>query len=482
VKLNLKILTTLLIIVILLLSSIYIIYFPNDDNSDNERPSIGDVTGDISGKKGEVITIYATFSDNIEVTKAKLYYRTNTDTEWISKSILSGKVDISLDSNNNIYYYITVDDAAGNGPVGKPSNDGSTYFTISVFEDDGDDEYVRNVFIEEGSFTTCTYCPIVAEILYELYTSGDYNFYFVTLIRSNEKAVDRLDNEYNIYGLPTVYVDGGYKVLLGGGHEKSEYAQAIRDAEYRNTPDIRLTLEAKYDNNTDRLICNVLIDNKEDETYNGRLRVYLTEKISRWSGPKGEPYHFGFLDYLTNQEISINKNANTTFNETRDISKMDPENLMVIAAVFNSEKHQTYSNPTDKKNRFDAYYADAAEGSELIEGGNLPPTVGISLPETGKLHLLGKPIYEFRLLDNTILIGKSKIVAEAEDDSGIEKVEFYIDGNLVGEDTEEPFEYSFRKIKLLKRFVRKHTINVIAYDDEGKTGTSESIEVITFFL
>ena len=486
-KLKLKLLLPLLIIIFLLSSLIYVFCLTDKENTDNERPSINNVTGDISGKKGEIITIYATFSDNIEVTKAKLNYRTNTDTEWISKSILSGKVEISLDSNMNIYYYVTVDDAAGNGPVGKPSKDGSIYFTISVFEIDGDEQYTRNVFVEEGSFTNCKYCPIVAEILYDLYTSGNYNFYFVNLIRANDKADERLDNEYKLYGLPTVYVDGGYKVLLGGGHEKSEYAQAIRDAEYRNAPDIRLILEAKYDNNTNKLICKVLIDNKEDETYNGRLRVYLTEKISRWSGPKGEPYHFGFLDYLINQEISIKGNTNVSFNESiyisnLDISDLDPENLMVIAAIFNSEKHQAYSNPTDKKNPFDAYYADAAEGSELIEGGNLPPTVGISLPEIGKLHILGKPIYEFKLLDNTILIGKSKIVAEAEDDSRIEKVEFYIDGNLVGEDTEEPYECSFRKIKLFKRFIRKHTISVIAYDNEGKTGSSDSIEVITFLL
>ena len=458
------------------------IYFTDEENTDNELPSIIDVTGDISGKKGEIITINAIFSDNIEVTKAKIYYRTNTDTEWSSTSILTGKVDISLDSNKNIYYYITIDDAVGNGPVGKPSVDGSVYYTISVHEDNEDGEYIRNVFVEEGSFTTCNYCPIVAEILYELYSSGNYNFYFVTLIRSNDKAADRLDNEYNIYGLPTVYVDGGYKVLMSGGHEKSEYAQAIRDAEYRSVPDIQLTLEAEYDNNTDKLICNVNVKNQEDEKYNGRLRVYLTEKISRWSGPKGEPYHFGFLDYLINQEISINVNANATFNETRDISNLDPENLMVIAVVFNSQKNQAYSNPVDKKNPFDAYYADAAEGSDLIEGGNLPPTVGISLPEIGKLHILGKPIYEFKLLKNTVLIGKTKIVAEAEDDSGIEKVEFYIDGNLIGEDTTEPYEYSFRKVKLFKRFVRKHSISVIAYDNEGKTGTSDSIEVITFWL
>jgi hypothetical protein len=482
VKLILKILAVVLIIAILLFSSIYILYFTDEENTENELPSINFITGDISGKQGDIITIFATFSDNIEVIKAELFYRTTTETKWISKSILSGNVDISLDSDKNIYYYVTVDDAAGNGPVGDPSIDGSKYYTISVHEDNGDEGYIRNVFVEEASFTTCTYCPIVAEILYELYSSGNYNFYFVNLIRANDKALDRLDNDYNLCVLPTVFVDGGYKVLSGGLHKKSDYAQVIRDAEYRIVPDIQLTLNAVYDSNTDNLICNVLVENKEDETYNGRLRIYLTEKISQWSGPEGEPYHFGFLDFLINQEISINGNTNASFNETRDISDLDPENLMVIAAVFNSQKNQAYSNPTDKINPFDAYYADAAEGSELIEGGNLPPSVGISLPELGKLHFLGKPIYEFKNHKNTVLIGKTKIVAKAEDDSGIEKVEFYIDGKLVSEDSTEPYEYSFRKVKLFKRFVRKHTLHVIAYDNEGKTGISDTIEVIGFLL
>ena len=476
-KSNLKILLTI-IIVIILTSSVYIILFTNKENVDNKLPEINSITRDISGKIGDTITIQVTFSDNIAVTSAILYYKTTTDNEWKSKSILNGSIDLLLDSNTNLNYYVTVDDAAGNGPIGDPSIDGSSYYTITVHEKDRNDdsEYIRNVFVEEGALTNCKFCPIVAKWLYELYSSGDYNFYFVTLVGKEEKAANRLYNEYNLWGLPTVFIDGGYKVLLGGGHEKSEYAQAIRDAEYRSTPDIQLTVNTEYDNNTNKLIYNVLVENKEDKTYNGRLRVYLTENISRWSGPEGDPYHFGFIDYLVNEDISINGNKNATFQETRDISELDPENLMVIGAVFNSEKKQGYSDPPNNRYPFDAYYADAADGSELLSGGNLPPSVGFSVPKVGYLHIMGIPIWDFILHKNIVLIGRTKIVAEAYDDSGIEKVQFYIDEKLVNEDTEAPYEYSFRKVKFLKRVVRKHTLSVIAYDDEGKTGTN-SIEV-----
>ena len=482
-KLNLKILATI-IIAVLILSSVYVISFNDDKNIDNKPPTIDTIMGDITGNKGNKITIFVTFSDNTNVTNATLYYRTVSDTDWVSKSILSGSVDISLNFEENLYYYVTVDDAAGNGPVGDPSVDGSIYYTITILkDDDGDDEYIRNVFVEEGSLTTCQFCPIVGEWLYELYSSGNYNFYYVTLIMANDndKASNRLNNEYNLFGLPTVFVDGGYKVLMGGKHEESEYAQAIRNAESRTVPDVRVTVTAEYDNDSDNLICNVLVLNKDDETYDGQLRVYLTEKISRWSGLEGKPYHFGFLDFVIDEKISIDVDENVTFQETRNISDLDPENLMIIAVVFNADKKEGYSDPPYDKHQFNAYYADSADGTELVEGGNLPPSVGFSLPELGKLHLRGRAIYKFKLHKNTVLIGKTNVVISAEDDQGIEKVELYIDGTLVGEYTEEPYEYSFRKFKSFKRFLSKHTLKVKAYDSEGKTG-ERSIEVIAFLL
>ena len=36
------------------------------------------------------------------------------------------------------------------------------------------------------------------------------------------------------------------------------------------------------------------------------------------------------------------------------------------------------------------YYVDAANASIVIEGGNLPPSVGITYPESGKINILGR--------------------------------------------------------------------------------------------
>ena len=101
-----------------------------------------------------------------------------------------------------------MNDAAGNGPVGDPSINGSVYYTISISEEEVD--FVHTVFVEEGTATWCSNCPTVSGYIHELYTSEDYRFYYVSMIDDkNTKAEDRLD-EYNIIGYPTVFIDGGY--------------------------------------------------------------------------------------------------------------------------------------------------------------------------------------------------------------------------------------------------------------------------------
>lgn len=363
-------------------------------------------------------------------------------------------------------------------------------------EDNGDNnqtvsqDFTHTVFVEEATFTTCQYCPNAAKILHDIYGTGEYNFYYVSLIRDkSKKAESRIIDDYNTIGFPTVYIDGGYEIIGGGDELESTYIKAIQKAESRSVPEIRVNVTAEYNENKSELTTKVLLESNETEKYTGTLKVYLTEIKSRWKniyddGTKSD--HFAFLDYVMDKNISIDAKGNVTHTDKRgidefDVKDLNPEELMIIAVVFSSKSVKKDSFPQlEDSGDFDAYYADAASGTTVVPGGNLPPTVGIKLPEAGKLHILGRPIMK-TLFRNTILIGKTTITANAEDDSSIEKVEFYIDGKLKSTDTEEPYSYSFRKVKLLKRVVRVHTIKVIAYDDEGKTD-SASIKAICLFL
>jgi hypothetical protein len=479
-------LIAILIVAILIISSVYVFYYfdnGNDNNNDIIPPSIDSVTRNTTGTTGKITTITASFSDNINVTEATIFYRSENSEEWLNESILSGYVNIEIPSNSDDdwYYYITINDEAGNGPIGEPSIDGSIYFTIIITQNLED--LVHSVFIEEATGEGCVYCPGVSELIHELFKSGNYNFYYVSMVTEHTKANDHLYNEYNLYGQPTVYIDGGFNVLLGGGTTKADvnetkYIEAIETAEKRNVPKIKVNITIEYTEEGEKFTTNVIVDNYEEEIYTGTLKVHLAEIISRWSyktGSGGNIYN-GFLDYIINEEISIEPNGKITTSKDWDLSGLDPENLIIIAVVFNSNSIEQYSNPDGddgEKNPFNAYYADATDGAYVIPGGNLPPEVGISNPVKGSLHILGIPLLK-TILGNTWLIGATKIVVNANDDSNVEKVEFYIDDELISTIQQAPYEYQLKRLGLLKSILfRKHTIKVIAYDDTGKTSSDE---------
>jgi thiol-disulfide isomerase/thioredoxin len=488
-----KLILLIVIVGILLGASAYVILYTDDNDNnnnggdDNEPPQIIDITGNQTVPAGQTITITVQFTDNVNVTEATLYYKTADATNWTQTSILSTSVPIEIpeSATSDYYYYVIVNDAADNGPVGAPSSDGSVYYIITV---SSPETLVHTVFIEEATAVWCTNCPSIANILHELYQSKTYNFYYVSLIdKANTQTNDRLSKDYNIFGYPTVFIDGGYKVLFGADNTESDFVNAIQEAKFRTAQKIKLTVSAEYLNATQEVVVNAWVENRGNETYRGNLKIYLTEIVSHLSGYDSKPYAYGFLEYLMVQDISLDANTKETYSKISDISAYDYENLMIIAVVFNSEKHTTYANPRTNENAFDAYFADATNATLLVEGGNLPPELLITSPQKGKIYLSGTQILgrlqqrkilgfflNNSLHNKTVLLGKKIIITvDATDDSAVAKVEFYIDGTRMATDTTAPYEYTFIKDSLFRSFFAKeHTLMVTVYDDTGKTTSS----------
>jgi len=475
-------LITIVFIIAIILSSIYLAVFVlsesnnNGKDTDNEPPIIENITGDTTATTGKIKTVYVKFSDNVNVTKATIYYKTEDEEEWKNSSIIGGSFDFEIPSNSlkDWYYYVTIDDEVGNGPIGSPSTDGNKYYTINVEKDI--DQLVHNVFIEEGTATWCHNCPEVAEKLHTLFESDDYNFYYVSMVQDkNSKSEDRLKNDYNIYAYPTVYIDGGYDIAIGE-KDLDFYKEKIAKASKREVPKLYLNVTSKLNEEKTEITTDVFIKNYDEEEYNGRLKLYLTERNS-WQYYGGEGiYHYGFIKYLLDEEIDIDTKEEKTIETSLKVDSLDPDNLMIVGVVFNSEPIEKYSNPPDEKS-FDAYYADACDGSVVVEDANLKPEIGITSPKNGRLHIFGKDITATLNL-KTILIGRTPIVIKASDDSKVEKVEIYIDDDLVAEIKNEPYEYLWKSTPLLKF---KYEIKAIAYDDTGKI-SEEKIDVIALIL
>ena len=101
----------------------------------------------------------------------------------------------------------------------------------------------------------------------------------------------------------------------------------------------------------------------------------------------------------------------------------------------------------------------------LAGDDTIPPVVEIIKP-INAIYIFNKPILPFRM---PVVVQLITIEVNASDNqSGIDRVEFYIDGVLKGNDSSAPYSYDWNEIRSGKR-----TIKVTAYDNAGNIASAE---------
>ncbi len=240
-------------------------------------------------------------------------------------------------------------------------------------------DFTHTVFAEAATATTCSFCKYSHAALKTIYASGDYPFYYVSLVTDkNDDAYARVEDDYNANAYPTVWFDGGYEVNVGGGTgNEAQYRSSITSCVDRPVSDIDINLAVGWLGGTEMDI-SVFVSNNEISTYDGTIRVYITEIESSmgWKDSAGHLYTFPFLDWAFNEEISIPSEGtwsdSTTWNGSDNgYPSVTEDNIMIIAVVFNDEWHQGYSSPP-YFNPFDAYYVDETTAA-APNGGNRQP-------------------------------------------------------------------------------------------------------------
>lgn len=116
----------------------------------------------------------------------------------------------------------------------------------------------------------------------------------------------------------------------------------------------------------------VVVSSSRD-SYHGILRIYIEEPISRYRDFTNKNYHFGFLGFAVNQEVSVNDGevlSDTVIWNVGSLGAVSQSNIEAIAVLFNAEGHAAFSSPSDNTFPFTAHYVDAAASS-------LPGIVGI---------------------------------------------------------------------------------------------------------
>ena len=249
-----------------------------------------------------------------------------------------------------------------------------------INEENSNDRATHTVLAEYGTATWCGFCKYAHGGLKELYAEQKLDFYYISLVSDkNSKAYARAVSDYHVYGWPTVWWDGGYRVNVGAGSipsAKSAYTSSINSCGARSVDDVEINLVATWLGGTQMKV-DCTVTNNEASTYGGTLRIFIVEKESSmgWKDTGGVTYSMAFLDWAFDKTLSIPGGGSSSDTMTWDgassgFPSVTKKNTMVIAAVYNDEWHQGYSKPPSS-NPFDAYYVDAVAAKDLGTSGKI---------------------------------------------------------------------------------------------------------------
>jgi thiol-disulfide isomerase/thioredoxin len=149
------------------------------------------------------------------------------------------------------------------------------------------EEFTHTVFIEEGTATWCHNCPDMANKLNDLYNSEEYPLYFVALVSDeNDDANSRLIDDYNVYGYPTAFFDGGKNVIVGSGVSVNTYISKIMNCGQRDVHELNLSLSVEWLGNGNLEITYSITNNENIENFSpeiptitGPTRAKINENI-----------------------------------------------------------------------------------------------------------------------------------------------------------------------------------------------------------
>jgi hypothetical protein len=219
----------------------------------------------------------------------------------------------------------------------------------------------HTVIVEFCTIGSSLECSIASNQLYDVYSSGIFDFYYITLSSDENEVTNNRLQELGISEFPNIVFDGGYKIISGNQSNGNAYSNAIAESISRDTAPIELHLYSYWTSSPCYPMINseIVVYNDGNDEYNGRLQLSVVEIDSRWKDTTGRPYNYALLDYALIEDFTIEASLfgaysveNTWFPNVDACGVPADPNLLVIATVFSKETG----------------FADATAVSRLVEG------------------------------------------------------------------------------------------------------------------
>ncbi|MEW5924127.1 MAG: hypothetical protein AB1746_09080, partial [Candidatus Zixiibacteriota bacterium] len=130
----------------------------------------------------------------------------------------------------------------------------------SQWNNTSNETFTHSVLAEVATTTYCFACPLNSEMLYNIYQTHDYPFFYIELIADKvDTAMDWLDLRNCKYA-STIYYDGGDNVTVSSKTYESFYRDPIEDCGAREVYFLGLSVEVEWLGDM-AIGVNVIVDN-----------------------------------------------------------------------------------------------------------------------------------------------------------------------------------------------------------------------------
>ncbi len=277
----------------------------------------------------------------------------------------------------------------------------------------------------------------------------------------NDITETTLTYEYNLYGDNTNYnlgfwdheeQTGSFIVVYQGQEIIPDDNQTIyiEDGVTGYIMDLHITYTIPPNNPPNKPTNPTPSNNSENISLNPMLSVQVTD-----------------LDDDTMNVSFYNASNDNLIGTTYNVPNASTATIEWPDLTYNKTYHW-YAIANDSKDKTQSDTWNFKTETEEIE--NIPPTIKITKPQKGVYINNRKTLLGIRILRPTLIIGDITLIANATDeDQGIEKVEFYINCKLIGNDTTEPYTCNWTRNHRIRLFRHHYVITVKAYDKLGET-------------
>ena len=210
--------------------------------------------------------------------------------------------------------------------------------------------YTHTVFSGIAFSQTCGPCSNWAKNIYNAYSSGMYDFKYVSMIIFDENG-HVLNNEafnwsknYDIVSYPDSIFDGNFRRITGDYIDL--LPDALNDCGNRSVSNISANISMTWLENA-TINVSIEIQNNEEMQYNGHIEAFITEYVSRYKTYEGLQFRFGFLDFVFHENISVNVseiysnsiewNGGEHYDEQgNNFSDIKQNNMEIVLVIYNN--------------------------------------------------------------------------------------------------------------------------------------------------